>query len=77
METIKKPKKVVRKSTVKNPTVVTKKEKVAKGPTKRELLTKAHECRLALEGARKTGDEKKVKQLNDKYNELLDKALSI
>ena len=77
METVKKAKKVVKKATVKKPTVVTKKVKVTKGPTKEELLAEAHECRLASEDARRTGDEKKAKELSDKFNELLEKALSV
>jgi transketolase len=77
METIKKTKKVVKKAVVEKPTVITKKVKVAKGPTKEELLAEAHECRLASEDARRTGDEKKAKELSDKFNELLEKALSV
>ena len=77
METVKKTKKVVKKATVKKPTVVTKKVKVAIAPTKEELLGKAHECRLASEDARRAGDEKKAKELSDKFNELLEKALSV
>jgi hypothetical protein len=77
METVNKTKKVVKKVTVKKPTVVTKKVKVAKAPTKEELLAEAHEYRLTLEDARRVGDEKKAKELNNKFDELLEKALSV